>query len=162
MSTGCFALSPQPGAWRKRAPHAYTPPDMTDGRPSRGRGDEIETRLNELRRQHGALQEAILRAKAAQRRLSAEIRTLEAHLALAKDGDVGLVTKLQAGTLGDAVAARLRAAGEPQRIIDLVHALQDVGKLLRSDWAYSTVSKTLARDPRFRQTQGRRGYWELR
>ncbi len=122
----------------------------------------IERRLEELRREHAALRDQVLKAKAQQRRLAAEMRTLEAHIALSRDAGNGVVGALQSGTLGDAVAASLREAGRPQRIIELVHSLQDAGKLLRSEWAYSTVAKALARDHRFRRSASRRGYWELK
>lgn len=47
------------------------------------------------------------------------------------------------------------------RAKDLTVSLQGAGKLLRTDSAYATLFKTLARDPRFRKVEGRRGYWEL-
>jgi hypothetical protein len=122
---------------------------------------EIERRLDELRGEHARLQEEIRKARAKQRRLAAEMRTLEAHIALSRDAGRGPVGALQSGTIGDAIEASLRAAGRPQRIIELVHSLQDAGKLLRSEWAYSTVAKALARDRRFRRSLSRRGFWEL-
>jgi hypothetical protein len=47
------------------------------------------------------------------------------------------------------------------RAIELTEALQDAGKLLRTDSAYATLHKTLARDGRFEKVEGLRGYWVL-
>jgi len=69
-------------------------------------------------------------------------------------------TQLASGTIGDAIEVLLRANGE-MRAIELTEALQSAGKLLRTDSAYATLHKTLARDPRFAKVKGRRGYWKL-
>jgi hypothetical protein len=121
----------------------------------------IEAQLAHVQQEHMRLAQVIREAKARQRAISSEMRTLEAHLRLARDPRKGDVATLQAGTLGEAAAAALSRAGKPVRIIDLVKELQDAGKLLRTEWAYSTLAKTLARDPRFRREPGHRGYWKL-
>jgi hypothetical protein len=120
----------------------------------------VETQLAQVREEYERLSEAIRTAKGRQRVLAAEMRALEAHLLLARDPEGGTAAAMQAGTLGAATAAILRSSG-PMRIADLVRELQDRGKLLRSEWAYSTLAKTLARDPRFKRVQSRRGYWQV-
>ena len=69
-------------------------------------------------------------------------------------------TQLASGTIADAIEVLLRAKGE-MRAIELTEALQKAGKLLRTDSAYATLHKTLARDSRFARVPNRRGYWRL-
>jgi hypothetical protein len=123
---------------------------------------EIEAQLAKVKLDHDNLAREVLKLRARQRRLAAEMRTLEAHLALARDPASGEMAALQSGTLGDAISSLLERGGQPVRIVDLVHELQAAGKLLRTDWAYSTVAKALSRDPRFERVPGRRGHWHLR
>lgn len=114
-----------------------------------------------MQTEHAQLSQEIEAAKAQQRKLSAEMRTLEAHLQLAKAPSATRSAVLQAGSLGDATASILEEAGKPLRIVHLVRELQDAGKLLRSEWAYSTLAKMLVRDARFTKAEGQRGYWKL-
>ncbi len=67
---------------------------------------------------------------------------------------------MHSGTIADAIAALLNRNGE-MRASELTAALQEAGKLLRTDSAYATLFKTLARDRRFAKVEGRRGYWRL-
>jgi chromosome segregation ATPase len=132
--------------------------------PKRTRSDpvgQVEARLAEVQREHAQLSLQVEAAKAQQRKLSAEMRTLEAHLQLTKSPSAARSAVLQAGSLGDATAGILEEAGRPMRIVELVRELQDAGKLLRSEWAYSTLAKMLVRDARFARALGQRGYWEL-
>ena len=123
---------------------------------------EIEAQLAKVKRDHDKLSAEVLQLRARQRSLAAQMRTLEAHLALARDPASGKVAALQSGTLGDAISSLLKDGDQAIRIVDLVHQLQAAGKLLRTEWAYSTVAKALSRDPRFEKAPGRRGYWHLR
>ncbi|MHB8555060.1 MAG: hypothetical protein ACYDCB_05285 [Candidatus Dormibacteria bacterium] len=70
------------------------------------------------------------------------------------------VTRVASGTIADAIEVLLRSQGQ-MRAIELTEALQDAGKLLRTDSAYATLHKTLARDERVEKVDGRRGYWTL-
>jgi hypothetical protein len=47
------------------------------------------------------------------------------------------------------------------RAADLTEALQNAGKLLRTDSAYATLHKTLVRDARLEKVPERRGWWAL-
>ena len=120
----------------------------------------LEAQLRALRRQDDRLVESLGDTREARRRLAGQIRALEATLSVVRSGGGTDRAELQAGTIGDAVETLLRRDGS-LRVIELTAQLQDVGKLLRTDSAYATVFKTLARDPRFRKVSGRRGYWEL-
>ena len=120
----------------------------------------LEAQLRSLRRQDDRLVESLGDTRESRRRLAGQIRALEATLSVVRSGGRSDRAELQAGTIGDAVESLLRRHG-PLRVIELTTQLQDVGKLLRTDSAYATVFKTLARDLRFRKVPGRRGYWEL-
>lgn len=67
---------------------------------------------------------------------------------------------LGSGTIADAIEVLPRAKGE-MRAIKPTAALQDSGKLLRTDSASATLHKTPARDGRFGKVQGCRGYRAL-
>ena len=67
---------------------------------------------------------------------------------------------MHSGTIADAIEALLKRNGA-MRASELTRALQEAGKLLRTDSAYATLFKTLARDRRFQKVEGRRGYWQL-
>ncbi|MHB1576741.1 MAG: hypothetical protein ACYCX9_09565 [Candidatus Dormibacteria bacterium] len=99
-------------------------------------------------------------ARVARRKLASRIRALESSLRLARSGGEPLEAEMHSGTIADAIESLLRRNGE-MRAGELVLALQDVGKLLRTESAYSTLFKTLARDRRFEKVPGRRGYWQL-
>lgn len=69
-------------------------------------------------------------------------------------------THVASETIADGIEVLLRCQGE-MRAIALTGALQDAGKLLRTDSACATLHKTLARDARFAKAEGRRDYWRL-
>jgi len=120
----------------------------------------LEGQLAVLRLEDQRLAKSLEDAKEARRKLASRIRALEASLRLARAGGEPLEAEMHSGTIADAIESLLRRNGE-MRASELVQALQDAGKLLRTESAYSTLFKTLARDQRFRKVLGRRGYWEL-
>ncbi len=109
------------------------------------------------RRQAGSVPRGHQKAR---RRLAGQIRALEAGIGLVRSGGQPAGTQLASGTIADAIEALLRMSGE-MRAIELTEALQNMGKLLRTDSAYATLHKTLARDSRFARVPNRRGYWRL-
>lgn len=120
--------------------------------------DQLERQLEELRTAQGRLNEAISSNQAESRRLAAQIRTAEINLRHLQANRPPV-----AGTIADAAEACLRLNGSPMRVIDMVPLLQREGKLLRSESAYSTLFRTLARyKDRFEHVPGRRGYWMLK
>ena len=131
--------------------------------PTPGRADPLrplEDQLAVLRRQDDKLAQSLEDTREARRRLAGQIRALEAGIGLVRSGGQPAGTQLASGTIADAVAVLLRVRGE-MRAIELTRELQRAGKLLRTDSAYATLHKTLARDPRFTKAEGRRGYWKL-
>jgi chromosome segregation ATPase len=120
----------------------------------------LEDQLAALRGQDEKLAQSLEDTREARRRLAGQIRSLEASLSLLRSGGHPADTQLASGTIADAIEVLLRAKGE-MRAIELTEALQDAGKLLRTDSAYATLHKTLARDERFGKVEGRRGYWKL-
>lgn len=125
-----------------------------------GSPDEIQVRLEQLRRQDAELAALLSETKAARQRIAAELRTLQATLNWIRSGSNRDDADLYLGTIGDAVAVLLKRNG-PMRVADLSRALQEAGKLLEAPSAYPTLFKTLARDRRFAKVEGRRGYWRL-
>jgi hypothetical protein len=131
--------------------------------PTTGQTDPLralEDQLAALRTQDDKLAQSLEDTREARRRLAGQIRTLEAGISLVRSGGQPEGTQLASGTIADAIEVLLRARGE-MRAIELTEALQDAGKLLRTDSAYATLHKTLARDGRFGKATGRRGYWKL-
>jgi phage shock protein A len=120
----------------------------------------IEDQLGALRREDDALEQSLEDTREARRRLAGKIRALEASLSLVRAGGQAQEAEMHSGTIADAIAALLKRNGE-MRASDLTAALQEAGKLLRTDSAYATLFKTLARDSRFAKVEGRRGYWRL-
>jgi chromosome segregation ATPase len=120
----------------------------------------LEDQLATLRSQDEKLAQSLEDTREARRRLAGQIRSLEASLSLVRSGGQPADTQLASGTIADAIEVLLRARGE-MRAIELTEALQNAGKLLRTDSAYATLHKTLARDGRFTKVEGRRGYWKL-
>jgi len=120
----------------------------------------LEGQLAALRREDQRLAKSLEDAKEARRKLASRIRALEASLRLARAGGEPLEAEMHSGTIADAIQSLLRRNGE-MRASELVQALQDAGKLLRTESAYSTLFKTLARDRRFQKVPGRRGHWQL-
>jgi hypothetical protein len=120
----------------------------------------LEDQLATLRSQDGKLAQSLEDTREARRRLAGQIRSLEAGLSLLRSGGHPADTQLASGTIADAIEVLLRGKGE-MRAIELTEALQDAGKLLRTDSAYATLHKTLARDGRFAKVTRRRGYWKL-
>jgi hypothetical protein len=132
--------------------------------PAREPADRIETveqQLAELQERDRRLAEDIEGGREARRQLAARIRALEAALNVMRAGDAMSASEMQAGSIADAIAVLLRRHGA-MRAKDLATALQDAGKLLRTEGAASTLYKTLSRDARFQKVEGRRGYWELK
>jgi small-conductance mechanosensitive channel len=131
--------------------------------PTPGRADPLrplEEQLAALRRQDDKLAQSLEDTREARRRLAGQIRALEGGISLVRSGGQPAGTQMASGTIADAVEVLLRAHGE-MRAIELTEALQNAGKLLRTDSAYATLHKTLARDGRFDKVKGRRGYWTL-
>jgi chromosome segregation ATPase len=120
----------------------------------------LEEQLASLRGQDEKLAQSLEDTRGARRKLAGQIRSLEASLSLVRSGGKPADTQLASGTIADAIEVLLRAQGE-MRAIELTEALQNAGKLLRTDSAYATLHKTLARDARFGKVTGRRGYWAL-
>lgn len=134
---------------------------MTPARAPAGPIDTVEQQLALLREQDRRLAEDIEGTREARRQLAARIRALEAALNVMRAGEAMSASEMQAGSIADAIAVLLRRHGT-MRAKDLATALQDVGKLLRTEGAASTLYKTLSRDARFQKVEGRRGYWELK
>jgi phage gpG-like protein len=131
--------------------------------PTTGRADPLralEEQLASLRRQDEKLAQSLEDTREVRRRLAGQIRSLESSLSLVRSGGKPADTQLASGTIADAIEVLLRAGGE-MRAIELTEALQNAGKLLRTESAYATLHKTLARDGRFDKVKGRRGYWTL-
>lgn len=131
--------------------------------PTSGRSDPLrplEEQLAALRRQDEKLAQSLEDTREARRRLAGQIRALEAGISLVRSGGQPAGTRLASGTIADAIEALLRVNGA-MRAMELTAALQNAGKLLRTDSAYATLHKTLARDSRFDKVKGRRGYWSL-
>ncbi|MGA7088922.1 MAG: hypothetical protein WB116_11735 [Candidatus Dormiibacterota bacterium] len=120
----------------------------------------LEEQLAALRHQDDELAQSLEDTREARRRLAGQIRALEAGISLVRSGGKPADTQLASGTIADAIEALLRAQGE-MRAIELTEALQSTGKLLRTDSAYATLHKTLARDQRFKKIAGKRGFWGL-
>lgn len=121
----------------------------------------MELQLAALRGQDEKLAQTLEDTREARRKLAGHIRTIEASLSLIRSGGNVDETQLASGTIADAAESLLRDQGA-MRVVDLTKALQASGKLLRTESAYATLHKTLARDQRFIQVPGRRGYWGLR
>lgn len=120
----------------------------------------LEEQLAALQSQDDKLAQSLEDTREARRRLAGQIRALEAGIGLVRSGGQPEGTQLASGTIADAIEFMLRSQGE-MRAIELTEALQDAGKLLRTESAYATLHKTLARDGRFAKVNGRRGYWTL-
>jgi len=131
--------------------------------PTTGRADPIralEEQLASLRGQDDKLAQSLEDTREARRKLAGQIRSLESSLTLVRSGGKPADTQLASGTIADAIEVLLRATGE-MRAIELTESLQNAGKLLRTESAYATLHKTLARDARFTKVVGRRGFWKL-
>ena len=131
--------------------------------PTTGRADPIralEEQLASLRGQDDKLAQSLEDTREARRTLAGQIRSLESSLTLVRSGGKPADTQLASGTIADAIEVLLRATGE-MRAIELTESLQNAGKLLRTESAYATLHKTLARDARFTKVAGRRGFWKL-
>ncbi|MHB8394687.1 MAG: hypothetical protein ACYDC5_09330 [Candidatus Dormibacteria bacterium] len=120
----------------------------------------IEEQLKAFRTEDDRLARSLEDTREARRRLAGKIRALEASLSLVRAGGESQEAAMHSGTIADAIAALLTRNGE-MRASELTAALQQAGKLLRTDSAYATLFKTLARDSRFAKVEGRRGYWTL-
>jgi predicted nucleic acid-binding Zn-ribbon protein len=120
----------------------------------------IEEQLKAFRAEDDKLARSLEDTREARRRLAGKIRALEASLSLVRAGGQAQDAEMHSGTIADAIAALLKRNGE-MRASELTAALQEAGKLLRTDSAYATLFKTLARDDRFSKVEGRRGYWRL-
>ncbi len=156
-----FALQGPP--W---PPLPYTDPAMPATPNSTDPIQEIERQLGQLRRRDDRLAESLRDTRDERRQIAAQIRTLEANLHLVREATSrrapARAAALQAGTIADAAASLLRERGAPARLTDLVTELQAAGKLLRSEGAYATLFRALARDARFERVAGARGTWRLR
>ncbi|MGC2207516.1 MAG: hypothetical protein WA724_06630 [Candidatus Dormiibacterota bacterium] len=131
--------------------------------PTSGRADPLrplEEQLAALRHHDDKLAQSLEDTREARRRLAGQIRALEAGITLVRSGGQPEGTQLASGTIADAIEVLLGANRE-MRAIELTESLQKAGKLLRTDSAYATLHKTLARDARFAKAEGRRGYWRL-
>ena len=133
---------------------------MTRRHDSIDRLQAIEDQLRALRSEDDAMEQSLKDTREARRRLAGKIRALEASLSLVRAGGQSQEAEMHSGTIADAIAALLNRNGE-MRASELTAALQEAGKLLRTDSAYATLFKTLARDRRFAKVEGRRGYWRL-
>ena len=120
----------------------------------------IEEQLEVFRAEDDRLARSLEDTRETRRRLAGKIRALEASLSLVRAGGQSQEAEMHSGTIADAIAALLNRNGE-MRASELTAALQEAGKLLRTDSAYATLFKTLARDGRFSKVEGRRGYWRL-
>ena len=121
---------------------------------------ELERQLAELEGEDERLAQDLEATREARRKLAGRIRALRASLSMVRDAGQGYTAELQGGTMADAIAVLLQHHGE-MRAREMAAALQEAGKLLRTDSAYSSLFKTLARDRRFAKVPGRRGYWRL-
>lgn len=127
--------------------------------------DQIREQLRRLREEDARLAESLKDNRAARHQISAQIRSLEGNLRLFEQLDSPAaareVAEFQAGTIADAAAALLARAEHPMALTDLVAALQDAGKLLRSPGAYPTLLKAMTRDHRFERVPGHVSTWRL-
>ena len=146
--------SPWPRLLGIHSPGMTRAPDPAD--PLRA----IDKQLEALRAEDDRLARSLEDTREARRRLAGKIRALEASLSLVRAGGQSQEAEMHSGTIADAIAALLSRNGE-MRASELTAALQGAGKLLRTDSAYATLFKTLARDRRFAKVEGRRGYWRL-
>jgi septal ring factor EnvC (AmiA/AmiB activator) len=123
--------------------------------------ERLERQLAELRQSQQRLEIALAAHRAELRGLAAKIRTAEINLHhLQRDASHG--SGASVGSIADAAEACLRRSGKPMRVVQMVPLLQEEGKLLRSESAYSTLFRTLSRSTgRFEHVPGRRGYWRL-
>lgn len=121
----------------------------------------LEHQLADLRESQHRLETALSGHRADLRRLAAQIRSAEINLRhLEQEDSQGGPNS--AGSIADAAEACLRRSDKPMRAVELVPLLQEEGKLLRSESAYSTLFRTLSRSAsRFEHVPGRRGYWRL-
>ncbi len=121
--------------------------------------EQLEHQLAELRHSQQRLEMALAAHRTELRGLAAKIRTAEINLHhLRRDATQGGGTSV--GSIADAAEACLRRSGKPMRVVEMVPLLQEEGKLLRSESAYSTLFRTLSRSiGRFEHVPGRRGYW---
>ena len=123
--------------------------------------EQLERQLGELRQSQQRLEIALAAHRAELRGLAAKIRTAEINLhhlqRVEGQGDPASV-----GSISDAAEACLRRSGKPMRVVEMVPLLQEEGKLLRAESAYSTLFRTLSRSTgRFEHVPGQRGYWRL-
>jgi septal ring factor EnvC (AmiA/AmiB activator) len=123
--------------------------------------EQLEHQLAELRQSQQRLEMALAAHRAELRGLAAKIRSAEINLHhLQRDASYSGSTSV--GSIADAAEACLRRSGKPMRVVEMVPLLQEDGKLLRSESAYSTLFRTLSRSTgRFEHVPGRRGYWRL-
>ena len=123
--------------------------------------EQLERQLAELRQSQQRLEMTLAAHRVELRGLAARIRTAEINLhhlqRVEGQGDPASV-----GSIADAAEACLRRSGKPMRVVEMVPLLQEEGKLLRSESAYSTLFRTLSRSSsRFQHVPGQRGYWRL-
>ena len=123
--------------------------------------ERLERQFAELRQRQHRLETALAAQRAELRGLATNLRTAEINLRhLQRDASQGLGTPV--GSIADAAEACLRRSGKPMRVVEMVPLLQEDGKLLRSESAYSTLFRTLSRSTgRFQHVPGLRGYWRL-
>jgi hypothetical protein len=123
--------------------------------------EQLERQLTELRQSQQRLESELAAHRAELRGLAAKIRTAEINLHhLQRDASQG--RGVSVGSIADAAEACLRRSGKPMRVVEMVPLLQEEGKLLRSESAYSTLFRTLSRSSsRFQHVPGRRGYWRV-
>ena len=122
---------------------------------------QLARQLSELRQSQERLEMALTAQRAELRGLAARILTAEINLHHLQrvEGQRGSAST---GSIADAAEACLRRSGKPMRVVEMVPLLQEEGKLLRSESAYSTLFRTLSRSRgRFEHVPGRRGYWRV-
>ena len=126
-----------------------------------GQIEQLSRQLAELRQSQQRLEMALAAQRADLRGLAAKILTAEINLHhLQRAAGQGRPASI--GSIADAAEACLRRSGKPMRVVEMVPLLQEEGKLLRSESAYSTLFRTLSRSTgRFEHVSGRRGYWRL-
>ena len=123
--------------------------------------ERLERHFAELRQRQQRLETALAAHRVELRGLGAKLRSAEINLRhLQRDAPQGGGTSV--GSIADAAEACLRRSGKPMRVVEMVPLLQEEGKLLRSESAYSTLFRTLSRSRRrFEHLPGQRGYWRL-
>ena len=118
--------------------------------------EQLEHQLAEHRQSQQRLKIALAAHRAELRGLAIKIRSAEINLHHLQRGGASV------GSIADSAEACLRRSGEAMRVVEMVPLLQEEGKRLRSESAYSTLFRTLSRSTgRIEHVPDRQGYWRL-